>query len=75
MNCGSMTELMLQVWLLISIQVVTAYPSYLTVFNNELYFKAETELTVMNYGNMMELMLQVWLLISDLEVAVVKSVI
>ena len=44
MNCGSMMELMLQVWLLIYILEVAAV-SLLTliVFNNELYFKASDE--------------------------------
>ena len=44
MNCGSMMELMLQVWLLISIlegnQVSADILDHLTVFNNELYFEA-----------------------------------
>ena len=40
MNCGSMMELMLQVWLLISILEVTSYPNDFIVFNNELYFEA-----------------------------------
>ena len=40
LNCGSMMELILQVWLLISILEVHSYPHELTVFNNELYFIA-----------------------------------
>ena len=44
-------------------------PSYLTVFNNELFLP--TTVTEMNCGSMMELMLQVRLRISMLEVSVV----
>ena len=41
MNCGSMTELLLQVWLLISFWKWQQLPCNLTVFNNELYFRAD----------------------------------
>ena len=69
-NCGSMTELMLQVWLLVSSAEVASVTPYQSnrLFNNEIYFGAATELTDLNYGSMTELILQVWLLISILEV-------
>ena len=64
LNCGSMMELVLQVWLLILILEVAAVTLGLIVFNNELYFRATDGINGL-IGSMMELVLQVWLLISD----------